>query len=482
MQTDCSRQPFLFQGLGSRVVVGAFDGGMITSDAGALLLRELEGKRRVIRRFASCFTDHRNKDAVEFSLEHLLTQRIIGIALGYEDLNDHDQLRNDPLLATVVGVTDPLGQSRRRASDRGKALAGKSTLNRLELHTGEAARDGVYKKIEVHEDRVDAFFVDVFLQAHRSIPRRVWLDLDATDDRIHGHQEGRFYHGYYRDYCYLPLYIFSGDFLLLAKLRSSNIDASAGSVEHVARIVNQLRRRWPGVEIAIRGDSGFCRDELMTWCESQKDVYFLLGLAQNRRLLGHIPRQMERAKIRHEITGKAQREFAEFRYQTLESWTRERRVIGKAEHLEKGANPRFVVTNLPYVDEDDTGQIVINDARRIYEDLYCARGEMENRIKETQLDLFSDRTSATLMKANQLRLWLSSVAYVVMNELRRVALGGTDLEQAQCGTIRLKVLKIGARIKVSARRVAISFSSAYPMQALFAHIHRVLSELEPLRC
>ncbi len=482
MQTQCRQQAFAFQGLGTRAVIAAFDGGTITSDAGALLLRELEDKRRIVRQFGACFTDHRDPNAIEFPLEHLLAQRIFALCCGYEDLVDHDLLRADPLLATVVGVTDPSGERRRRASDRGKPLAGKSTLNRLELRTGDATKDGVYKKIEVHPDRVNEFFSTIFLQAHRQVPARIYLDLDATDDLIHGHQEGRFFHGYYGGYCYLPLYIFCGDFLLSASLRTSDRDASKGALEEVERIVGQLRRRWPQTEIVLRGDSGFCREELMAWCEAQQGVYYLFGVAKNARLLAAIERERELAEIRHTITGKAERVFGEFVYKTLDTWSRARRVIGKAEHLEKGANPRFVVTSLPFYDEDERGEVVINDARHVYERLYCARGEMENRIKEQQLDLFADRTSATLMAANQLRLWLSSVAYVVMNEIRRVGLEGTKFAQAQCGTIREKVLKIGARVRVSVRRVAVSMSSAYPYQDLFAYIYARLSSLEPLRC
>jgi hypothetical protein len=482
VQTQCRQHSFAFQDLGARSVVAAFDGGTITSDGGALLLRELESKRRIVGQFARCFTDHREKDAIEFPLEHLLAQRIFGIALGYEDLNDHDLLRADPLLATVVGATDPSGQRRRRPRDRGKPLAGKSTLNRLELRTGDVTKDKGYKKIEVHAERVADFFTTVFVQAHREVPWRIYVDLDATDDPIHGHQEGRFFHGYYKNYCYLPLYIFCGDFLLVAELREANKDASKGALEHVERIVRQIRRRWPKVEVVLRGDSGFCREELMEWCERQPGVFYLFGLAKNSRLLALLEVEMESAKIRHEISGKAERVFGEFGYKTHDTWSRARRVIGKAEHLEKGANPRFVVTSLPYYDEDGRGDVVINDARRVYERLYCARGEMENRIKEQQLDLFADRTSASMMKANQLRLWLSSVAYVLLNEIRRVGLCGTKLAEAQCGTIRTKVLKIGARVRVSVRRVAVSLSSASPYQELFAHIYRKLVALEPLRC
>lgn len=482
IRTECRQQGFAFQDLGARAVVAQFDGGTITSDAGAVLLRELEGKRRIVRQFAACFRDHRDPAQIEHTVEQMLMQRIVGIALGYEDLNDHDQLCKDPLLATVSGKADPTGQDRRRAADRGKPGASRSTLNRLELRTGDATKDGVYKKIEAKEDEVATFFVTTFLEAHREVPWRIYLDLDTTDDLIHGHQEGRFYHGYYGNYCYLPLYIFCGDFLLCAKLREANSDASKGSLEEVERIIAQIRKRWPKTEIVLRADSGFCREELMAWCEQQTGVYFLFGVAKNARLLASLEGEMAQAQVRHQITGKAERVFGEFLYKTLETWSQARRVIGKAEYLEKGANPRFVVTSLPYYDEGEGGEVVLNHGRHVYERLYCARGEMENRIKEQQLDLFADRTSATLMKANQVRLWLSSVAYILMNEIRRIGLDATKLAQAQCGTIREKLLKIGARVTVSVRRVALSMSSAYPYQDLFGHVYRRLAALEPLRC
>lgn len=480
MQTECIPQLFEFQGVGKREVVAKFDGGTISSDAGVLLLSELDTRRWIVRQFAECFIDHRDAESIEFSVETLLRQRTYALALGYEDLNDHDLLRADPLIAAAVGVTDPLGTNRRRAGDRGKALAGKSTLNRLELRSGDAERDGNYKKIEVDGAKVDAFFVDVFLQAHREIPHRIVLDVDATDDPLHGRQEGRFFHGYYRSYCYLPLYIFCGDFLLCARLRPSNTDASKGVVEELERIVGQIRKWWPKVEVVVRGDSGFCRDELMTWCEENR-VDYVFGLAKNARLLRAIGKPLQIAAERHAVTGEAEREYAELRYRTRSSWSRERRVIGKAEQLVGKANPRFIVTTLPIDDVDRYGNAVRNDAKHVYEKIYCARGEMENRIKEQQLDLFADRTSAATMAANQLRLWMSSVAYVLMNELRRVGLDGTTYAESQCGTIRTKLLKIGARVTVSVRRVKASMSSAFPYQELFRHIYSRLMALEPLR-
>jgi len=474
VMTECREQKLLFQAHGSRSVEAAFDGGMITSDGGALLLRELELKQCIVEDFACCFTDHRDPEAIEFSVAELLKQRIFGLALGYEDLNDHDKLRVDPLLALLCGRADVSGQDRRCASDRGKPLAGKSTLNRLELHSGEAKRDGVYKKIAVKEAAVDEFLIDHFLGSQREVPWRIYLDLDATDDRIHGNQEGKHYQGYYGDYCYLPLYIFCGDDLLCARLRTADKGAAEGALEELKRISKQIRARWPKVEIVIRGDSGFCDDEVMTWCESQPGIYYLFGLAQNQRLVRQIERQLEQAKLRCEITEKAERVFSEFPYQTLKTWSCERRVIAKAEYLPGKANPRFVVTSLPEWEVRWDESVIHHDPRSIYEEEYCARGEMENRIKEQQLDLFADRTSTHWLKANQLRMWFSGVAYVLLNEVRRVGLKGTKLRRAYCSTIRQELFKIGAIVKVSFRRILVCFSSAYPHPELFG---RALEQL-----
>lgn len=452
-----------------REVVGHFDGGSITSDAGGLLLREVEEAEGIIKRFAGCFSDHRNSDYIEHSVVELVGQRIYGICLGYEDLNDHDTLRVDPLLATLVGKLDPSGENRSHAKDKGKALAGKSTLNRLELTPEEKNR---YQKIVHHPEKIENVFIDLFLDAHKQPPELIIIDFDATDDLIHGNQEGRFYHGYYGNYCYLPLYIFCGDFILAAKLRSSDIDACEGTVEELSRIIPLIRSKWPNVKITIRGDSGFCREEIMAWCE-QNGVNYLFGLAKNNRLLGAIESQLKKAGKHYFKTGKTARVFRDFRYQTQKSWSRSRRVIGKAEWLAGGSNPRFVVTS---ISRDQYS------AKTLYENVYCARGEMENRIKEQQLGLFADRTSTETMRANQLRLWFSSVAYVLMNELRRLGLQGTELAKAQMTTIRNKLFKLGALVQITVRKIWIHFSSACPYQNLFHRIMNNLNVALPLRC
>jgi hypothetical protein len=467
MRTECKEKRYKFQALGKRAVVAGFDGGQISSDGGALLLRELEKKRRIIGQLAECFIDHRDPELIEHSVEELVGQRIFGLALGYEDLNDHDRLRQDPLLAVLVGKEDPTGQDRQRRQDRGKALAGKSTLNRLELTPVEASREARYKKIGVDEERVEEFFLKVFVQAHRPAPQELVLDLDATDDPVHGKQEGRFFHGFYGQYCYLPLYVFCNGHVLCAKLRRSNIDASDGAVEVLERIVEFLRQAWPEVKIIVRADSGFARDVLMSWCESHQ-VDYVLGLARNCRLEQALKVELAQARRQWQQTGQASRCFKDFRYQTRESWSRRRRVVGKAEYLNKGANPRFVVTSLTRPSWE---------AQPLYEQLYCARGEMENRIKEQQLDLFADRTSAATMRANQLRLWFSAVAYLLLHGLRQWALKGTEYATAQCGTMRLRLLKIGAQVRISVRRVLVSLASGFPAEAVFQQAYQSLQAL-----
>jgi hypothetical protein len=463
-----------FPVLGSRQILASFDGGDISSDGGSLLLRKTEELTAIIRQFATCFTDHRNPELIEHSLEHLIAQRVYALALGYEDLNDHDDLRHDPLLATVVGKLDPTGQSRVRKRDKGKALAGKSTLNRLELTPVGADEDSRYKKISCSTRAVENLFIDLFLQACPLPPDRIVLDLDATDDPIHGHQLGRFFHGYYKNYCFLPLYIFCGDHLLCARLRPSDIDASAGALKQVQRIVARIRQTWPQVKIVIRGDSGFCRDPIMTWCESNR-VDYIFGLAQNPRLLKLITDELEQARQQFETTKSPARIFVERTYQTLDTWSRERRVVAKAEHLEKGTNPRFVVTSL------DLQQ---HPAQELYERDYCGRGEMENRIKEQQLHLFADRTSAETMRANQIRLFFSSIAYTLLEALRRLGLAGTSMAQALCQTIRLRLLKIGALVQVTVRKVWVRLASSCPSADVFHQAFRNLDRLRPvmLRC
>lgn len=450
---------------------GEFDGGHITSDGGVVLLREVEGRRQIIKRLAQCFVDYRDERYCEHSVEELLRQRIYGIALGYEDLNDHDELRVDQLLAVAVGKEEPTGTGRRRERDKGKALAGKSTLNRMELRSDKPEEDGRYKKIALNEEAVRRLFVEIFLESVADEPDRIVLDLDSTDDLIHGKQEGRFFHAYYGDYCYLPLYIFCGDYLLCARLREANHGDTAGVVDELTRIVGQIRERWPNVRIVLRGDSAFGVDSIMTWCE-QNNVDYILGKAKNSRLEAEIKEEQELARQECDKTGEAARVYKDFRYRTRDSWSRDRRVVAKAEHLPKGPNPRFVVTSLA---KDEI------EARELYEKQYCARGEMENRIKEQQLYLFADRTSTRMMKSNQLRLWFSSIAYVLMNELRRLGLNNTELEDAQCETIRLKLFKIGALIRVSVRRVLVRFSSAYPYERVFERVFLNLIGL-PLRC
>jgi len=472
--TECKQATFGFQPCFRREVVARFDGGTISSDAGGLLLREAEAATGILGRFAACFTDHRNPELIEHTVEQLVAQRVYGLALGYEDLNDHDALRTDPLLAVLAGKEDPAGGDRKRVRDRGKALAGKSTLNRLELSPVRASAESRYKKITVDRRAVDDLFVEAFLAAHRRPPSRIVLDLDATDDPLHGHQSGRFFHGYYRNYCYLPLYIFCGDHLLCSRLRPADRDASAGSVQELDRIVWRIRRVWPEVRIVVRGDSGFCRESLMAWCEAS-GVDYVLGLAQNDRLRAELAEAMAEAKAEYDRTGQPARVFKDFTYRTLATWSRSRRVIGKAEHLAKGANPRFVVTSLLAEEYD---------APTVYEKEYCGRGEMENRIKEQQLYLFADRTSAATMRANQLRLWFSSVAYTLMIALKRLGLRGTELARATCQTVRLKLLKIGAQVRVTCRKVWIGLAEGYPYRRLFRQVVGNLRRRPPrrLRC
>jgi hypothetical protein len=460
MQTECSAETvstelFEFAAVEGRAVVAGFDGGAITSDAGALLLRSTDRAIRLIGRFAECFVDRRHPDYVEHLVATLVGQRVFGIALGYEDINDHDDLRHDPVMAVLAGK---LKAGRKTCAP----VAGKSTLNRLELSREEATR---YHKIAHNAAAIEGLFVTLFLEAHKTAPKEIILDLDATDDPLHGHQEGRFFHGYYDCYCYLPLYVFCGRHLLAAKLRPANIDGSAGSVEEIARIVAQIRECWPQTRIILRADSGFTRDALMTWCEAN-GIDFIFGLARNVRLTRTIGAELVEARDESQATGQPARRFKDMIWSTRKSWSRKRRVIAKAEWTKGEANPRFIVTSLKTTD---------GDGRRLYEDVYCARGEMENRIKECQIDLFADRTSTATMKANQLRLWFASMAYVLLDSLRRIALQATDLADATCGTIRRKLFKIGALVIISVRRIRLAMASGCPYKAIFATAHRALA-------
>jgi hypothetical protein len=469
MQTECRAVQLEFQTFGSRRVEGAFDGGHQSSDSGLLLLREVAVRTGLIGRFACYFHDHRRPERIEHTVEQLLGQRVLGQALGYEDLNDHDRLRDDPLLALAAGKSDLAGAERRQARDRGHALAGRSTLNRLERTAAEPSR---YHRI-VHDTRaIEDGFVDHFLDAHEPAPSRIVLDLDATDDPLYGEQEGRFFHGYYRHYCYLPLYIFCGGFVLWSELRRSNLDAAAGTVEALQRIVGRIRTRWPEVEIWIRADSGFARESILAWCEAN-GVEYVLGLARNARLVRAIGAELEAVRQQVERTNRSARRFRELRYRTRKSWSRERRVVAKAEHLRGKPNPRFVVTSLPPERLR---------ARVLYERIYCARGDMENRIKEQQLGMFADRTSTQTMRANQLRLWIASMAYTLVHDLRRLGLEGTSLAKAQVDTIRTRLLKLSAVVRISVRRVRIAFASSFPLQAVFARaLHNLQRVAYPLR-
>jgi hypothetical protein len=446
--TECNQKVFSFTAHFSRRVEAGFTAGQVSSDGGALLLRETDRKINLLGRLAGCFRDGRDQELVEHKLSELLAQRIYGLALGYEDLNDHEQLRSDPLLGLLSG---------KRKLD--EPLAGKSTLNRLEL-SGRSKR---YHKISYSAEAIDRLLADLYIESHAVMPSEVVLDLDATDIPLYGHQPERFFHGYYDSYCYLPLYIFAGDQLLCSRLRPANQDAAAGSVDEASRIVAQLRQRWPEVKIVLRADSGFCREVLMAWCENNS-VDFVFGLQRNQRLRRIIGAQMHQAHMLHQTTGKAARLFAEFDYRTHKSWSRARRVVAKAEHLDKGENPRFVVTSLT---PDKWA------AQNLYEKFYCARGEMENRIKE-QMCLFADRLSTDEMKGNQLRLYFSALAYSMIEALRRLALRGTEWAQAQADTIRRKLFKIGAIVRVSARRILLQLSSAYPWKEIYAQAFNAL--------
>lgn len=442
MQTECSADLFEFAPVERREVVADFDGGAITSDAGGLLLGATDRAIGLVHRLAGCFHDERRQELIEHEVATLVGQRVFGIALGYEDINDHDDLRHDPTMAVLAGKLEA------RREDCAP-VAGKSTLNRLELSRLQPTR---YHKISHNPIAIKRLFVDLFVEAHDQPPSEIILDLDATDDPVHGEQEGRYFHGYYDCYCYLPLYVFCGRHLLVAKLRSAGVDAAAGAVEELARIIAQIRLHWPLVRILVRADSGFAREDLMAWCEANR-VDYLFGLQQNSRLVGEIESELARAEAKSRQTGKPARCFKDFRWRTRTTWSRKRRVIGKAEFTRGETNPRFVVTSLK---RKATG------ARQLYEDIYCARGEMENRIKECQLDLYADRTSSATMRANQLRLWFASFAYVLVCALRRIGLQHTRFSEATCGTIRLKLFKIGALVRISVRRIKFAMASGFP--------------------
>ena len=459
-KTECRGQAILFPELVSRKTVTVdFEGGQISSDGGATLLGRLDSSYGYLKRFATCFTDHRKAELIEHPVLDLMRQRIYGLALGYEDLNDHDSLRSDPLLAAICGKEDPLGQKRHREQDRGKALAGKSTLNRMELTPEGASSASRYKKIEADTFSIEDFFIDEFVRSLSRKNKAVVLDLDRTNDTVHGEQEGRFFHGYYGEYCYTPFYIFCGKWPVVAALHTAESEHQDEVQRLVRKVVERVRGRFPRRQIILRADSGYCRDGLMSWCE-EAGVFYVFGLQKNEVLKSKLSGSLRKAKALFESKESgSQRIYKDFKYRAQKWAPHRRRVIGKAEWTPEGPNPRYIITNL-------TAKEYV--AKGLYEELYCARGEMENRIKEQQLDLYADRTSTKVIRANQLRLWFSTLAYLLMNKLREVALKGTELAQATCGTIRLRLLKIGAVVRVTVRRVWIHLSSAYPLKDLFA--------------
>lgn len=445
--TECSQDRIEFASpVPGREVVAEFSGGTISSDGGALLLMKTEARMNLLSRFSACFLDGRSPLLTVHSVEQMVRQRVLGLALGYEDLNDHDRLREDPLMGVMAGKPEP-GQ---------EPLASPSTLNRMETCDGRPNR---YKKITYWRDGVDELLVDVLVEAHPIAPEQIIVDIDTTDMALHGKQEGRFFHGYYGHYCYLPLYIFCGDHVLCARLRPSGIGPAVGARKEVQRVVAQIRQHWPKVQIILRGDSGFSVEELMKWCEDNQ-VDYVFGLARNVLLERRAAGALKQAKLRYEQSHEAARVFTEFRHETASgTWARKRRVVVKAEHIDGKSNPRFIVTSL---------KGPAWPKRSLYEDTFCARGDMENRIKE-QFSLFADRVSSSTMRANQLRIYFSVMAYTLLNGLRRLGLKGTELAKAQVGTIRLKLLKIGALVKVTVRKVWVRLATSYPYRALFAH-------------
>ena len=474
MTTECSEQPFdaklQVEGLGRRRVDVDFTAGRVSSEGGGLVLREADERFKLCARLAACFTDHRKEELVEHTVEEMLRQRVFGLALGYEDLNDHDALGRDPLMTTLVGKVDVEGAKRRMPKDRGRAGASASTLGRLERTPAMADARSRYAKIVCDFDALQRTFVEVFIASIGSAPRRLVLDLDPSDIQLHGQQEQRFFHGFYDHHCYLPIYLYCGAYPLAVRLRPANIDGALGSVELLKSVVAQLREAFPTTQLIVRGDSGFCREELMAWCEATKGVDFVFGIARNKRLQRELAKPMQVARAEHERTGLAARRFRSFHYRTLNSWSRARRVVGKAEYLRKGENPRFVVTSLP---------AKAFGKKALYEQLYCARGEMENRIKEHQLDLFGTRTSCHRFRANHVRVWQALAAHLLVVLVREHALKGTALENAQADRLRLRLFKIGALVTVSVRRVYVRLSSAFPLQHLLREAIRRLRGSPP---
>ena len=477
-KTECTNQPLLFQDLHRRKVVADFSGGTLSSDGGVLLLRQVDNHLGLTLAVADCFTDYRKQVFVDHSVRELVAQRIFGLALGYEDINDHQRLRLDPLLATACEKRDPRGSDRFKPADRGIALAGASTLNRLELSNNRASR---CHKLPHDPAQLQACLLKLGVRCLPKHATEIVLDLDAMGHLVHGMQEGRYFNAFYGDYCYLPLYVFVGTIPLWAQLRTSDSSAAEGVVPALEQIVAAIRKRCRRARLIVRGDSGFCRDEIMAWCERQSEVYYCLGLAKNNVLIDELALAMANARAQWCLTGGvAVRAFMEFNYETLsKTWSRSRRIIGKAEVTANGDNPRFIVTNLSpegFAGEEDLTRFT---PRRLYEELYCARGNMENMLKQQVLDLEADRMSSHHLASNQLRLWFATFAYLLLERLRSFGLVGTELAQATVGSVRLKLLKLAAQVTISVRRVYVQLSSAYPLQQMFLLCHRRLLALTP---
>ncbi len=487
-KTDRIPEQFKFEGEKSRPVIVNFKGGTVTSDAGLSLIAELDRKRKITSSFAACFKDYRDQNRIDHSICSLIAQRVYGLIMGYEDLNDHEELRHDLMFALAIGKAT--GSEKEPV-----VLAGKSTLNRIEHcpETVESQAQSRYHRIGHDVEAIEKLLVEIFLESYASPARYIVLDLDVTDDLVHGNQEQAFFNTYYGGYCYAPLYIFCGKHLLAAKLRPSNVDPAQGALEELQRVIQQIRSRWHDVHILVRGDSAYSREEIMSWCESQYCVDYVFGLAKNSLLVKMAQATVNRAKLEYSQRLQTVTSFLEtlfipddqltqqagelidssiwyrsLDYQTQYSWSRKRRVVSKVEYSATGTNIRFVVTSLP-THKVPPGQL--------YTQKYCKRGEMENRFKEQQLELFSDRTSTHTFAGNQLRLWFSSIAYVLMNALREQCLVKTELQNAQVGTIRTKLLKLGALITVSARRILIAISSSCPYKHIFANAYKHLNIL-----
>jgi hypothetical protein len=467
---NAANQSLFFNDLGPRRVQADFEGGHLSSDGGVLLLRQVDQGLGLSAALARCFCDQRDARLIDHSVRELIAQRVDALALGYEDLNDHDTLRLDPLLAVAAGKLDPMGEN--RLQDKGRALAAPSTLNRLELSNNVTDR---YHKISHDPRQIEETLIRLAVRCLPKHAPQIVLDLDAMGHLVHGLQEGRHFSAYYDGYCYQPLYVVCGSVVLWAQVRTGDKDPKEDVLAALKKIIPAIRKRCPRANILVRGDSGFCREELMVFCEGQKKLYYVLGLAKNSVLIERVKTQLFWAAARRCLTGlDSAREFSEFEYQTKESWSRARRVAAKAEVTTQGANPRFVVTNLP---RKGLGEGKL-DAQMIYEDVYCARGNMENVLKQQVLDLQANRLSTHYLASNQLRLWLATFAYLLMERLRSLSLQGTELANATAGTIRVKLFKVAASVRVSVRRVYVQFCSAFPLQDVFVLCLRRLKAVD----